>query len=117
MEVSNQAFQFNYDMDKDSNISQINNTESTEPVKKVRWRPKRSDTEQATGKATPQPQQATPSNKAIINLENKLTKFKEAERQYNEALQNLNNQVKPTPTPKPKATPRKTKIEDIIADN
>ena len=118
MEANKQEDQLIFNMDGDSNITQINNTETTEPVKKGRGRPKRADTEpKAKEKATPQPQEVKPSNKAIVNLENKLTKFKNAERQYNDALQNLNNQVKPTPKPKSKAKPRTTKIEDIITDN
>lgn len=108
MEANNQADQLNFNMDRDSNINQINNTEATEPVKKSKGRPKKSNTE---------PQEVKPSNKAIANLENKLQKLQKAEVEYNEALQNLNNQVKPTPKPKPKAKPRKTKIEDIITDN
>ena len=101
MEANKQEDQLIFNMDGDSNITQINNTETTEPVKKARGRPKRTDTEpKAKEKATPQPQEVKPSNKAIVNLENKLTKFKEAERQYNEALQNLNKQVKHTPTEK-----------------
>ena len=41
MDVSDQTDQLNFNMDRDRNINQINNTEATEPVKKVRGRPKK----------------------------------------------------------------------------
>lgn len=106
MEANNQTDQLNFNMDRDSNINQINNAK---PIKKTRGRPKITDTQPLDVKP--------PSNKAIINLENKLQKLQKAEVEYNDALQNLNNQVKPTPKPKSKAKPRKPKIEDIITDN
>ena len=68
-------------------------------VKKPRGRPKQiPNTQEEKTKERPN------NNKAIANLENKLTKLQKAETQYNEALQQLNNQVKSQPKPKPKAT-------------
>ena len=80
-------------------------------VKKPQGRPKQiPNTQEEKTKERPN------NNKAIANLENKLTKLQKAETQYNEALQQLNNQVKPTP--KPKAKPkRKTKKEDVITED
>ena len=85
MEANKQDDQLIFNMDRDSNITQINNTESTEPheTKKTRGRPKKEAQKQNNINLN------NVSDTQILNLEDKLTKLKKAEAEYNKALEQL----------------------------
>ena len=104
-------------MDHDSTINKVINTEGTAPEEKqevqtTRGRPK--NTGQDETRKEPQKAREPKANtiklddeqKQLLNLQTKLNQFKEAEREYKEALKQFKPKAKEKATPK-----RKTKKE------
>ena len=79
MEANKQEDQLNFNMDRDINTIQ----EGPHETKKTRGRPKKEAQKQNYINLN------NVSNKQILNLEDKLTKLKKAEAEYNKALEQL----------------------------
>ena len=107
--MENTTEEIKLNMETDSNINQITNTQNNTPqTKKHRGRPKKQEEATTTTKKAREPKtnninKLDDEQKQLLNLQAKLNKFKEAEKEYKEALK----QFKPTPRPK-----RKPKKED-----